>query len=249
MNKITFSSENDKFENFHVKQIKELQKFQTEYYISELLALKDGRILVFMDEENEENKQYKLCVYSPDNGFSCDINKDMVEAVYEFFQMEDGNVLFVFNDRIEIVRIKKDCIDIISNFQQKLGLMEKLLNDTFFSEIKNKGKQKGKSYLPNTCQIYKYEKEKFYLFKDISSFWDKEGIKAICQINQNELALYSYKKGKLFGYNEYLVFYDMNSDKITKTIKVGKGENLTNQIFLINDNHILFEKENDYIII
>ena len=61
--------------------------------------------------------------------------------------------------------------------------------------------------------------------------------------------IYSYKKGKIFGYNEYLVFYDMNADKITKTIKVGNGENLTHQIFLINDNHILFEKENDYIIV
>ena len=251
MNKITFSSEGDKYQNFHVKQIKDVQKFKAEYFIHKLLALKDGRIIVFLNEENEneENNHYKLCVYSPDDGFSCDINKDITETISEFFQMEDGNLLILFKDHNEIVKIKKASIDIISTFEQKLGHIKKLLNDNFFTKTKNKGKKKSKSDFRYACQIYKYEKEQFYLFKDISSFWDKEGIDEICQINQNELALYSKKKGKLFGYNEFLVFYDMNSEKITKTIKVGNGENLTSEIFLINEDHLLFEKENNYIIV
>ena len=249
MNKITVSSEGDKYQNFYMKQIKEVQKFKAVYFIYKLLALKDGRIIVFLNEENEENNHYKLCAYSPDNGFSCDINKDITEPVSEFFQMEDGNVLILFRGHTEIVKIKKDCIHIISTFEQKFGNIKKLLKDNFFTKTKNKGKKKGKSDFRYICQIYKYEKEQFYLFKDISSFWDKEGIDEICQINQNELALYSMKKGKLFGYNEYLVFYDMNSEKITKTIKVGNGESLTSEIFLINEEHLLFEKEKNYIIV
>ena len=48
------------------------------------------------------------------------------------------------------------------------------------------------------------------------------------------ITIYSEEKGKLFGYYEYQVFYDMNSKKITKTIKVGNGENSASEIFLIN---------------
>ena len=65
------------------------------------------------------------------------------------------------------------------------------------------------------------------------------------------ITIYSEEKGKLFGYYEYQVFYDMNSKKITKTIKVGNGEKSASEIFLINEDHLLFEKEKkkNYIIV
>ena len=92
MNKVDFDY-SDKYENFHLNEIKELQSFNATDYVSEIYMLNDGRILTFEAHvEEREDKYYKLCVYSVENGFNCDISIEFEMAEY-FFQMNDGNVI------------------------------------------------------------------------------------------------------------------------------------------------------------
>ena len=84
MNKGDFDY-SDKYENFHLNEIKELQSFNATDYVLEIYMLNDGRILTNETHiEERENKYYKLCVYSVENGFNCDINIDF-EMVQNFF--------------------------------------------------------------------------------------------------------------------------------------------------------------------
>ena len=70
-----------------------------------------------MDEKGETN--YKLCVYSTNNGFICDINIEYTN-VNSFFQMEDGNVI-INGCGIRIVKVKKIVLNkylsIINDYQ------------------------------------------------------------------------------------------------------------------------------------
>ena len=75
----------DKYENFNINQMKELQTFTPKNEIENLLILKDGRILTLQYYFNENGDTfYKLCVYSINNGFVCDINMDF-DSIYNFF--------------------------------------------------------------------------------------------------------------------------------------------------------------------
>ena len=106
---------------FNIETIQELQSFTTKNEIKKLLILNDRRILTHQKYYNENGLSYKLCVYSAENGFICDINIDF-EDIYNFYQMDDGNIIigicdpssyeFKFNaDKYQIIKIKKNSIE------------------------------------------------------------------------------------------------------------------------------------------
>ena len=99
----------DKYENFDIKEIKELKSFTTKYDVKNLLILDDLRILTHQEyQDSERNIISKLCVYSDKNGFLCDLNFD-IEETENIFQMDDGN-LILNGIQLQIIKIKKNNI-------------------------------------------------------------------------------------------------------------------------------------------
>ena len=238
MNKGDFDY-SDKYENFHLNEIKELQSFNATDYVLEIYMLNDGRILTNETHiEERENKYYKLCVYSVENGFNCDISIDF-EMVKYFFQMNDGNVIIILFEEIKIVKIEKNTIEEIWNEKKKRVRITKLLNENFFIYSKE-DKQR---------LLYKYDNGKLISYKNLDELYKKESFRFLCQINENEYALFSEKKGILYGTNNYLIFYDMKNEKTIKSIKIGDGEKTFSDFFLLNkDNLIIFGNDSNILV-
>lgn len=257
---IVDSAYSNKYEDFHLNEIKELKSFDVVNYIMGLIVLNDGRILTNdsignegdSEEENEEDNEekkkcmYKLCVYSLINGFDCDINIDF-ELVRDFYLMNDGNVLVNVIDEIKIIKIKKNTIEEIWNEKKKSIRITKLLNENFFLKVK-KDKQR---------LLYKYDNGKLISYKDIKEIFKKESVEFLYQINENEYVLFSNRKGIIYGTNNYLVFYDMKNEKRIKSVKIGDGKkdffdffSLNKDILIIlgRDSHLLVDVKNKKII-
>ena len=68
-------------------------------------------------------------------------------------------------------------------------------------------------------------------------------------INENEYALFSEKKGILYGTNNYLIFYDMKNEKKIKSIKIGDGKIVFSDFSLLNkDNLIIFGNDSNILV-
>lgn len=240
MNKVDLDY-SDKYENFHLNEIKELKSFNATDYVAEIYILNDGRILTSEAHTEElEDKYYKLCVYSADNGFNCDININIDNEMVEyFFQMNDGNLIIIVSKGIKIVKIEKNTIEEIWNEKKKTFKITKLLNENFFIYSKE-DKQK---------LLYKYDNGKLISYKNLNELDKKESISFLCQINENEYALFSEKKGILYGTNNYLIFYDMKNEKKIKSIKIGDGKKVFSNFFLLNkDNLIIFGNDSNILV-
>ena len=252
------SKKNDNYENFNVSKIKELQSFATKNTVSYLGILNDGRIMTYQTYYGEDNTYYKLCVYSEKNRFICDINIDF-ESVISFDIMHDGYVIInTYEDEVKAIEIKKDKIEEIWKFDKKskyiitiskniflINVIKKNVNAGFFSDVGI-----------TEYELYTYDKGKLIFYKNIHNIYKERSSrkdkgdysKNICHINGNEFVLYVCKKGKIYGSNEYLIFYNMQNDQEIKQLKVGKGENGDNMT-LINKENLIVEGEKTIILI
>ena len=271
----------DKYENFELNQIKELKSYKIQYEILGLEVLNDGRIFTTQKYRDEKGKKhYKLCVYSIENEFICDINIDF-EEIKNIFKMDDGNIiLYTNNQSIIIIKIKKNNYKEIMKLED-ISEIKRLSNNRFYIYLKQKtGKMlqaawfAGGKALPeyeyHRC-IYLYEKGKFILEKTLTDIYKKENILDICLINENKYIFFSREKIALLGEYDFLKFYDVTTNQITKKLKIGKkdqynyeyhdmfyagGDNLILQrplmtgdkFILIDINNKNIKKEYDYTI-
>ena len=222
---------NDKYEKFNLSQMKELKTFNPKNDINSFCILNDGRILSNQIYHEEDGKDlYKLCVYSTKKGFICDIDIDY-DSVNEYHPMNDGNVIILSN-KIKIIKINKKSIEEIWVDEKKRNRIRilKLLNDNFFVSSRGQMTQEG---------LYKYDKDKLLLYKDLHKLYKDENIYGIIQLSDDEYALASTKKGKIYRENNYLIFYDMKNDKKLKTLKLGDSEKMYDNFLLLNKNDLI----------
>lgn len=76
------------------------------------------------------------------------------------------------------------------------------------------------------------------LYKNIDKILKDEHVIDICQLDDNEFVFYAKQKGAIYGENDYLIFYDIQTDKRIKKLKVGKGKN-SGDMILINKNNLI----------
>lgn len=244
MSQIGFSSQDDDYKNFHLKQIKLLKSYEAENDVLNLLPLKDGRILICITKSEEDDEKGKrksmLCIFSSENGFSCDFKKELDIGSVECFEMSDGNVLINYKtNHYEIVKIKKDSIEVISSIKDQLKNIEELLFDNFLMRYTNKDKKIKFRWI---YKIYSYNHEMLVMMKDLSELMHKEDTKYICFINKNEFAISTSKKNFFTGEKFYLKFYDINSDKLIKSITIDKASEKASEMFLANKSNLLVDK-------
>ena len=152
-----------------------------------------------MNEKGETN--YKLCVYSINNGFIFDKNVWHTNA-NRLFQIEDGNII-IDGCGIRIVKIKKNSIEQIIKYNKQLSINKRLLNGNFLikrEEYKN-GKEttnisKHLAFTKKIMELYTYDKGKLIFYKNINEFYEKDKYCDIYQINENEYVIYRDQKGK-----------------------------------------------------
>lgn len=94
-------------------------------------------------------------------------------------------------------------------------------------------------------QFYSYEKGQ------LTSKRNKEIVDCIydiCSINDSEIAIYYYKDGKIYGYNAFLLFYDIEYYEKIKTLKLGDGEE-GKIIKSINKDTLILDRNSKIVII
>jgi hypothetical protein len=240
----------DDYKNFNVNQIKELQTFTTKNEVKKILILNDGRIVTnqcYYDENSESF--HKLCIYSLKNGFVCDINIDY-EEVTEWYKMDDGNIIIKYygsnGEYIKLIKINANNIEEIGNFGKEVGRKFKKLSKVKFliKAAINKERNDKNSFFNLISKvtyetgIYVYEKCRLTLYKNIDKILKDEHVIDICQLDDNEFVFYAKQKGAIYCENDYLIFYDIQTDKRIKKLKVGKGKN-SGDMILINKNNLI----------
>ena len=244
-----------KYENFNLNQIKELQTFTTKSEVEKILILHDNRILSLQSYSDEDWEYiYKLCIYSPNNRFTCDINVDFYDSD-NIFLMDDGYVLIENKNRnIKTIKINKNNIEEIWSFEVKISDINRLINNNFLLETYKSLTGSYNFFDPKTrfkysYLLYKYENGKLIFIKDISDIYEKEEhIQCICQINENEFAISATQKGKIYGKNDFVIFYDILEGKKISSLKVGKGEN-TNDMYLLKKETLIVGGDRNIILI
>ena len=154
-----------------------MNSFTTKNTIEKLLILNDGRILTNQSyyDENGDNI-YKLCVYSLQNGFICDINIDYGD-IKKFYIMDDGNIILE-NNNIRIIKINKNYIEDMFVFGKEGSSIKKLSKNKFLIDIKklrdkpvyNKFFQVYVDYKWEKV-IYKYDNNQLIFYKNIIYFF------------------------------------------------------------------------------
>ena len=224
----------DKYENFQINKVKELKTFEVKYEIEKMKMLHDRRLLTIQSYQNEKGDSlYKIIVYDLKNDIICDINFDIVfkkdswrYSIDSIFQMNDDNIIIFYGEQAKIYKIKRKFIEEINSIEIEYSHLYCLLNEKFLLSDWNYDSEK------NIFKILSYENDKIQETKTFDKKIDN--IKNICAINENEIAIYYYKDGRIYGYNSFLLFYDINNCKEIKTLKLGNYE-WSDTLLLIKD--------------
>jgi len=231
--KCDFSLETNSLDNMFQMEIK---KYSTKYTIEKLIILQDQRILCLQKfHDNDDKTKYIFFVYDINNNFKCDFSLE-TNNVNNMFQMNDGNIIisYCYEEKIKVVKAKKKSFEIIKDF-----------NDFSYKNIYKISEE--------MVVITDYNCFKFYFYKkgELISKNRKEYINHIydlCCINNREIAIYYYKNGKLFGFNAFLLFYDIKYYEKNKTLKLGDGQS-GKLIKLVNKNTLILDRNSKIVII
>ena len=153
-------------------------------------------------------------------------------------QMNDGNII-ILEKIIKVVKVKKKCFEIIEDFKDNIFNIYNIYNIYKISEeiVGITNSQCIKFYSYNKGKLISKERE-----ENIIHIYD------LCYINNREIAIYYYKFGKLFGYNAFLLFYDIIYYEKNKTLKLGDG--LRGKLIkLVNKNTLILDRNSKIVII
>ena len=70
--------------------------------------------------------------------------------------------------------------------------------------------------------------------KAIKSNYKYESIKNAFTINENEIVFSITNSGRIYGYNSYIVFYDIKKNKEIKSLNI--GDNIEELLYMNPDN-------------
>ena len=217
--------------------------FTTEYNITKLYELNDGRILTFEEKENHEySDKSKICVYNINNDIiTCDICYEKEHYFGEdIIQMDDNNIIITNFKNIQVIKIKKNSFEIIQ-------IIELDSDDYACPEITKFSQEK--IIIDKKKIIY------FFIYKNAQLNKEKEELRLkywqhtkCLVLNENEIAIYYDEDGYIYGTNNFLLFYDMKNYKKIKTLKVG-GYNNGGHMCLFNEKLIIINMMENLIIV
>jgi hypothetical protein len=222
LNDVREKNINENYKDFDIDKIKKLESFKVkDENINNVLILSDKRILI---------SRYYIAIYNPKNNYNCDIYLKE-KYINSIFQMEDGKIIYSNDDNyIKIIEVNEKQINGILVIKACVSYpkLYKLSN----------GKILEYGYDP---KIYFYSYKNGSLNKDnqIIEIKKTQRFQDLCEINENEIAIYSTEEAILKDWNDYLIFYNyQNNKKRDKEIQ-SYSFSESGYLCLLNANYIL----------
>ena len=200
-----------------------------------LVVLQEKRILTYQQckkGEDGDDYDYKFFVYNPKKNFKCDLTFDTDDQITKIIQMNDSNRIINGSEKIKIVNLKEESFEVLQEIDDSRN---RILN---FDKLITTGSNEG-------FVFYNYQNGKLTEKKRETN---KGNLYDFFAISKEELALYYYKDGKIFGWNAFLQFYDISIDEQIKTLKLGDGE-YGGDIKLANKKTLLLSRNFKIVII
>ena len=147
--------------------------------------------------------------------------------------MENGNIILAESNKIIIFKLNKTSFEILQEIEENIYKIFKQNEESIIVMQSNE-----------ECIFYSYAKEIIYANKTKEIV---RGVYDLCNVGKEEIAIYYFKEGKLYGYNAFLLFYDTKYYCIHKTLKLGDG--LHGSLLKLVDKNILLLDRNNRIVI
>ena len=240
-NIITFNHGDNDYKNLVLKNLKEIQSYKVKNKVKDLMVLHDRRLLVHQQYKDEEDEVYNnISIYDLNNTMICDISHDIKRKVQGIFQMDDNNIIISVVEPLNymiVFKVKKKSIKEIYR-EENVGYdIYRLLNDKFLSHDFG------------FFNVYLYEDSKIDNYGDSFKIDDVNSVPInVNGINEDEIAIYYVKDGKIYGKNAFIKFYDIENNKDIKIIKIGNYLS-GKKMLLFNDNNLIVENNNNLILI
>ena len=233
---IRYNPLDNKYDNFDLENLEEIQRFETRFDIKFVMVLHDRRLLTQQTYKDEQGDLLtKICIYDLSNGIICDINYDSKEKIYKILQMDDDNIIMVFEDKVKIFKIQKKSLEEIYN-------NEFIKHDYIYKILSNK------ILIQKYENFYVYSYEGGELIENINFEIKNIEFENVCAINENEIAIYYSKKGKLYGENAFILFYDIKNNKEIQILKLGNYNN-GRQMLLFDEYNLIVERNHKLVLI
>ena len=235
----TEKNEDNNYKNFDLNKISKILSFDEDkllnrFSTNNIFILKDGRIIIYMQHNVNNEKHYNFVLDLKNKNFF-ELN---IDCIYDIIQMNDGLVIAAKKSRIVLMEIKKDQVEIIKSLDlsdyrdyEYLDFFKlvKSLNNKIFLFINKHGFERYEAF------IYEKKDIKSLYYKRLKSTSDTfvfESESKICLINENKIAI-NYKHLGLFGDSFYISIFDLEDDKMIQTFTVKSFED---PFALINDD-------------
>ena len=187
--------------SFNIEYIKKVKSYKRNKSFDKAIYLSNKKIILF------SNKGY-LAVYDLQTGKN--FYKEII-GLRDIIKLNDENLILAEKHKLKLIKVNDKDISIIQELDNTISRPELCLLSS------------GKILLyeneHSSIHFYSYVDNKLisdnYSIKGI-----KNGIRNICEINKNELAIIYWEYGKIYGYNDFLVFYDLEKKEIIKTIDI-----------------------------
>ena len=228
----------DKYESFDIANIQKISEFEKYYMeINLILVLNDSRILISVIDHKNERRYLYICGY---NMLQYNIIYELKdgERINDMIQMNDNNIIAkIYNSNskifsLKILRIKNGILELIQNINiepNTSGLLKLFSNKIIIFNNINR-----------SINFYQYENESIIDIDHQIHYY----IHNLCEINENEIAIYCRTKGKIYGYNDSLIFYDIKKDEENNSLKIAdnlKNDSSLRYLSLLNKNTIILQ--------
>ena len=241
------------YNNFNITKMEVLLKIKMKkMIIKNFFVLKDGRILIFGDDDE---KNFLCFIIDIKNNSYFNLN---VQQFDEIIQLDDGIVVLLNNSEILLITIKEKDFDIIQTIkidsfnkneketienQKIFKLSDSKILILLYKQIKlnNKG-DKADYFFESLYFLYENKKLSFENSRNLNSTKNKLFFKdnsKIILINEKEIAM-TYIETGLITNTCYLGFFDLENDKKIESIKLKMLDYICFCCCLINKNILIY---------
>ena len=237
----TYFDKEDNYQNFKIKDIKKLIDYDIQNDYKIIKVLPDGKILLY----NEFNYDIEKTTFYVNEIYINDIVQKQVnklelnlnESVEDIIVMRDGVLILKVEEKIYVDKIKENEIENIQTIDIKISRMYQFLNNII-------------AFLDcNSSKLLYYQYEQGILIDTERKTTINTYLYDICEINEKQIVVYCWESGKIYGWNDFLYFYDTKYDTKIDSIKIGDGDGSNKRLVKLNNYFILLQhKTNLYLV-
>ena len=191
-----------------------------------------GKIKKLKTFSRSSPKDVEKVIYLQDEKFLMFENGSLI--IYDF---EKKNAIFTnFTEISDVIKLIDGKL-IITEKSQEIKLLKIKENDIEINQEIKIEIPCGKICVLSNSKILIFSKNQpfiyFYTYNGTKITYDnyfintkKYGIDNICEIDDKEIAISCYERGRIFGYNQFIIFYNLEKKEEIKSIDIDLGGKL-----------------------